>query len=328
MRRSFREAAVGLSILAALGITAGLWLRLRGHQLASGAWTITVRLEDAAGLVSRSTVRYRGVDVGMVQSVTPKPGFVEVQARISAPELAIPQPVKAQVSSGSVLGGTAQLVLVGPSKPLATPAKPTAEDCPAAQQLCAGAVLRGSRGATLDSVTASTTQLLDQAIDLDLLATMDQAAKSLLETSSSFTTAADNTSLLLESLQDLTRQIGPGVDSINASAANLETMTRHLANVAAELDNPETMAAFRQTVDNMEGATDQLNARAGAILDNVESFTADLDHIGSDIRAITGDPDVAEGLRRATVGLGLLFKEIYGAERLATPGNGDEGAEP
>ena len=328
MRRSFREAAVGLSILAALGIALGLWLRLRGHRFTSAAWDVTVRLEDAAGLVSRSTVRYRGVDVGTVLSVTPEPGFVAVQVQVSEPELVIAQPVKAQVVSGSVLGGTAQLVLTGSSNPLTAPANPTAEDCPSAQQLCAGAVLQGTRGPTLDNVTASTTELLDQAIALDLLNTLDMASKSFMDTSKSFTTAADNTSDLLESLQDLAQRLGPSVDHINASAVNLNTMTRHLANVSAELDHPETIARFRQTMTNVENATGQLNARTGAILANVERFTANLDHIGSDIREITGDPAVTEGLRNLTVGLGLLFKDLYGAERLSDPGSVVEDVEP
>ncbi|MXW39622.1 MAG: MCE family protein [Synechococcus sp. SB0668_bin_15] len=328
MRRSFREAAVGLSILAALGIAVGLWLRLRGHQFASAAWTVTVRLEDAAGLVSRSTVRYRGVDVGMIDSVTPKSDFVAVQVRISDPELVIPQPVRAQVGSGSVLGGTAQLVLTGSSNPLATPASPTADDCPPTQQLCAGDVLQGARSPTLDDVTASATALLDQAIVLDLLGTLDLAAEGLIDASNSFTTAADNTNLLVKSLQDMAQRLSPSVDHINASAVNLNTMTGHLADAAAELSRPETVAQFRQTMANVESAADQLNARTGSILANVESFTANLDRIGSDIVGITSDPAVAEGLRNLAVGLGLLFKDLYGAERLADPAAVDGGTEP
>ena len=329
MRRSFREAAVGLSILAAVGIALGLWLRLRGHLFASIAWNITVRLDDAAGLVSRSTVRYRGVDVGMVRSIEPQPAFVAVQVQLSEPELVIAQPVRAQVVSGSVLGGTAQLVLMGSANPLSAPANPTAENCSSTRQLCAGDVLQGVRGPTLDTVTAGATELLDQAITLDLLNTLDLAAKTLMDTSNSFTSAADNTSVLMQSLHDLAQRLSPGVDNINASAVNLNKMTRHLANLSAELDRPETVTQFRQAMTNVENASNQLNARTGAILANVESFTANLDHIGSDIRGITSDPAVAEGLRNLTVGLGLLFKDLYGTQRLADPGATDEeGAEP
>ncbi|KKZ14937.1 MAG: hypothetical protein TH68_03115 [Candidatus Synechococcus spongiarum 142] len=328
MRRSFREAAVGLSILAALGIAVGLWLRLRGHRFTGTAWTVTVHLEDAAGLVSRSTVRYRGVDVGMVQAVTPEPGFVAVQVQLSDPELVIPQPVSAQVGSGSVLGGTAQLVLTGSANPLNAPTSPTAEDCPSAQQLCAGDVLQGTRVPTLGNITASATELLDQAITLDLLNTLNVAANSLIDASNSFTDAADSTNILMESLQDLAQQLSPSVDHINASAVNLNTMTGHLANASAELTRPETIAQFRQTMANVDNATDQLNIKVGTILTNVESFTANLDRIGSDIVGITSDPAVADGLRSLAVGLGLLFKDLYGAERLADPSAVEERTEP
>lgn len=328
MRRSFREAAVGLSILAALGIAGGFWLRLRGHQFASGAWTVTVRLENAAGLVSRSTVRYRGVDVGMVQSVTPKPSFVAVQLQLSDPELVIHQPVTAHVGSGSVLGGTTQLVLTGSSRALAAPTNPTAEDCPSAQQLCAGDVLQGQRAPTLGDVTSSTTALLDQAIVLDILSTMDLAAKGLINSTDSFTIAADNTSVLMESLQDLAQRLSPSVDYINASAVNLDVTMRHLANAAAELDSPETIDQFRHAIANVENATNQLSTKTGAVLVNVERFTSNLDRIGADIVGITSDPAVADGLRNLAVGLGLLFEDLYGAERLADPSTVEERGEP
>jgi len=304
-----------LSILAALAVAGGLWLRLRGHQFASAAWTVAVHLDDAAGLVPRSTVHYRGVDVGMIRSVTPEPGFVAVQVEISDPALVILQPVTAQVGSGSVLGGTAQLVLTGSSNPLPAPTSPTAEDCPSTQQLCAGDVLQGTRSPTLGDVTASAAALLDQA------------AEGLIKANNSFTTAADNTSVLMESLQDLAQRLSPSVDQINATAVNLNTMTRHLANAAAELDRPETVAQFQQTMANVENATDQLNAKAGVILANVESFTANLDRIGSDIVGITSDPAVANGLRSLTVGLGLLFEDLY-PEQLADPEAVEESPQP
>lgn len=328
MRRSLREATVGLSILAALVMASGLWLHLRGSRFFGTAWTITVRLDDAAGLASRSNVFYRGVDVGTVQSITPEPGFVAVQVQISDAELVIAQPVRARVVTGSLLGGTAQLVLIGPSKPLAAPVSPTAEDCPSARQLCAGDVLSGAQSPSLDAAVARVTKLLDQVIDLDLIGTIDETVKALTDTTNSITIAAEESIALTESLQDLTQQLGPTVDHVNTSAANVTRITGHLANVSAELDRPETIAKFRQTMTNMEDATDQLRTKAGTILANVESFTANLDEIGSDVLDITSDPAVAEGLRNLTVGLGLLFEDLYGAKLLADPEAVEEGAEP
>ncbi|KKZ12647.1 MAG: hypothetical protein TE42_03710 [Candidatus Synechococcus spongiarum SP3] len=328
MRRSLREAAVGLSILAALVVASGLWLQLRGNRLFGTAWTITVRLDDATGLASRSNVLYRGVDVGTVQSITPQPDFVAVQVQLSAPELAIAQPVRARVTTGSLLGGTAQLVLIGSSRPLAAPVSPTAEDCPSAQQLCAGAVLPGDQSPSLDAVVASITKLLDYVIDIDLLGSADETIKALTDTSNIVTTAAAETITLMQSLQNLVQRLEPTVDNVNTSTANVATLTGHLANVSAELDRPETIAKFMQTMTNVEKATDQLSAKAGTILVNVEGFTASLDEIGSDILGITSDPAVAEGLRNLVVGLGLLFEDLYGAKLLANPAAAVEGGEP
>ena len=328
MRRSLREATVGLSILAALAMASGLWLHLRGSRFFGAAWTITVRLDDAAGLASRSNVFYRGVDVGAVQSITPEPGFVAVQVQISDAELVIAQPVRARVVTGSLLGGTAQLVLIGSSRPLDAPVSPTAEDCPSAQQLCAGDVLLGAQSPSLDAVVARSTSLLDQVIDLDLLGTLDETAKVFNETSNTITIAAEESIVLTQSLQDLVQQLDPTVDHLNTSAADVNTITGNLAKASAELSRPETIATFRQTMADVETAADQLSAKAGPILANVERFTAKLDEISSDVLEITGDPAVAEGLKNLTVGLGLLFEDLYGAERLADPETVEEGAEP
>jgi len=332
MRRSFREAAVGLSIVAALVFGSGFWLRLRGHQFLSNSWTITVHLEDAAGLVSRSNVLYRGVEVGKVQSIKPESEFVAVHVQISDQELVIAQPVRAQVFKGSLLGGTAQLVLRGPSKPwattLAAPTSPTSEHCPSEQQLCAGAVLQGTSGATLDAAVAKVTQLLDQAIELDLLTNVDQTMEGLLNLSASLMVTVENGNGLVRSFQELVQDLSPTVDHVNTSTANLSQMTHHLANVAGELDSPETIAQFRQILANAENTTNHLSSRTGTILANVEALIARLEHISGDIEELTSDPAVTEGLRNVAVGLGLLFKDIYGAERLANPNAAEGGPEP
>ena len=326
MRRSFREATVGLSILAALVMASGLWLQLRGSKFFGAAWTITVRLDDAAGLASRSNVFYRGVDVGTVQSITPEPGFVAVQVQISDAELVIAQPVRVRVVTGSLLGGTAQLVLTGSSKPLDDPARPTAEDCSSARQLCAGDVLLSAQSPSLDAAVARVTSLLDQVIDLDLLGTLDKTVNVFSETSNTITTAAEESIVLMQSLQELVQRLEPTVDHVNASSGNITTITENLVKVSAELSRPETIATFRQTMANMETATDQLSTKAGPILANVESLAANLDEISNNVLDITSNPAVAEGLRNLTVGLGLLFEDLYGAERLADPETVEEGS--
>ena len=167
-----------------------------------------------------------------------------------------------------------------------------------------------------------------RVIDLDLIGTIDETIKALADTTNTITIAAEESIALTQSLEDLTQQLVPTVDHVNTSAANVTRITGHLANVSAELDRPETIAKFRQTMTNMENATDQLRAKAGTILANVESFTANLDEIGSDVLDITSDPAVAEGLRNLTVGLGLLFEDLYGAKLLADPETVEEEGEP
>ena len=66
MRRSFRDAIVGLSILGGMIAFGSIMLWLRGIRVNSNAWAIKANFPDASGLTVRSPVTYRGIIIGEI----------------------------------------------------------------------------------------------------------------------------------------------------------------------------------------------------------------------------------------------------------------------
>ena len=73
MRRSVRDAIVGFTVIGGIIGFASTALWLRGVRLGASHWSLTARLNDAAGLMERSPVTYRGILVGSVRSVEANP---------------------------------------------------------------------------------------------------------------------------------------------------------------------------------------------------------------------------------------------------------------
>jgi phospholipid/cholesterol/gamma-HCH transport system substrate-binding protein len=88
--RVVREGSVGLLILLGLGFTVGIAAWLRGVSF-GGNYSLAVELADAVGLNVGSPVKYRGVKVGRVNSLTPSINGVTAQVDISPPSLVIPR---------------------------------------------------------------------------------------------------------------------------------------------------------------------------------------------------------------------------------------------
>ena len=317
MRRRLREASVGLSIIVAAIAASGLWLWLRGSIRTGNDWEVTVRFQDVGGLVPRSNVVYRGVDVGDVQAVVPGSLDVKVQARLSDPDLVIVQPVIARVESGSLLGGTPKLVLKGSSNPFPAAVSPTDAACNPQRQLCNDVVITGQVSAqlddaiagaadlldqakaldllaSLDEATASTADLLDQAKELELVASVDTMANAIADTSADLGMAIADAQMLIDSLRNSLERLQPSIASINATTA-------HLANFAIALDDPEAIKQLMLTFDNLQ------------------RLTSEIDVISSDIGTLTGDTDFLRSARDVVVGLGLFFDDIYGRQRLLRP---------
>ena len=280
MRRSVRDAIVGFTVIGGIiGITStALWLR--GLRLGSSYWSLTARFNDAAGLAERSPVTYRGILVGSVRSIAVTPEAVVAELEINNADLRLPLPVTARVGAGSMLGGDAQVALVSQGTPLAKDAPlPGGADCQPTRQLCNGGTVMGTEVASLSTVTAGMQEFLDQLQDERVIAKASESFEGIYATTKEF--------------EDLTLQLQDQLAKAAPVIRNLESVTAHVNNIMASIDNPQTLSDLKQT------------------LANAAKLTSKIDSVGDDVAQLTGDPEFMKGVRNLTIGLGEMFAEIY-----------------
>ncbi|NQV10116.1 MAG: MCE family protein [Cyanobacteria bacterium] len=297
MRRSVREALVGFSLLGAIAGGLGLWFWLRGISLSQNNWIVKATFADAAGLADRSPVFYRGVQVGSVKRIETTSQAVLAELEISDPNLQLARPAVAQVETGSLLGGDAQVALISRGNPLPKDAPlPGSKDCDKDLMVCAGDELQGVAAASLSSVTELMQQLLSQA---DREQILPQVAR----TTRSFDATSKEANLFIKEAQQLVRELNAAVGkadpilaNLNAASADAAAAGRHVRNLTASLDDPKTLAEIKTTVSN------------------AQRLTARVDAVGGDVSKLTGDPEFMDGVRSVAIGLGQLFDEIYPAQ--------------
>ena len=283
MRRSVRDAIVGFTVIGGIIGFASTALWLRGVRFGASHWTLTARFDDAAGLAERSPVTYRGILIGAVRSIEVTPEAVVAELEINKGDLRLSRPVTVTVGAGSLLGGDAKVALVSRGEPLPQDAPlPRGVDCQPTRQLCNGGAVVGREAPSLSTVTATMQELLAQVQDERVIPNVAASLEQIEATTNEFVA-------LTVQLQDELAKAAPVI-------RNLEAATAHVNNIAASLDNPQTVSELKQTAAN------------------AAQLTAKIDAVGGDVAQLTGDPEFMKGVRNLTIGLGELFGEIYPAE--------------
>ena len=288
MRRSVREATIGFSLLAALVGGLGLWFWLTGVVFGQKTYSIRLRFQDAAGLAPQSVVTYQGVPVGSVHSVTPEAGWVAVEAKINDRSLKLYRPITAQIRSGSLLGGDPQVALDTQATIPAsdTSGGPTSSTCNPTRIVCEGGLIKGEVTPSLTTVMGLMERILTQADQDKLISKGATTLTALTKTSEDFSALAEKAEGLVAELQSAVENAGPVID-------NLDSATTHARNVLGALDNPKSLNELKKTVSN------------------AEQLTRRIDVISGDIQQLTSDPNVINGFRSVSIGLGKFFDELY-----------------
>jgi phospholipid/cholesterol/gamma-HCH transport system substrate-binding protein len=304
MRRSVREALVGFTLLAAITGGVGLWMWLRGISLGQQTWRIQARFSDAAGLAARSPVTYRGVLVGTVRSVNVTGQAVLADLEITDPNLRLARPLVARVGAASLLGGDAQVALVGDGLPVsASTPGPRDRRCDNQRMVCDRGQVVGVASPSMESVTATVQRLLDQA-DHDQLvnrltaatASFDRTAKQTEKLTLDGQTFVKEAQQLVTTLNTSIRKVDPAITQINAASTDAAKASSNVRQLTAKLNNPATVADLQATLANARSLTDRWAA------------------VGSDVRKLTDDAKFMDGIRNVSVGLGKFFEELYPAQ--------------
>ena len=283
MRRSFRDAIVGLSIVGGIVAFGGIMLWLRGIRVGSNSWYIKANFSDATGLAERSPVTYRGIIIGEVGDIQVKPQAVQVTLKIEKTDLRLTTPVIARVVKNSLLGGDVQVALLSKGNSISNSAPlPIAKDCFGREILCEGDLIKGEPLTSISTLTKEIERIVQKAGSEDIIENLVDSTKQF-----------DRTQ---KQLEELIIQAKIEMSRAQPIIIEITKASEHMKNIMAAIDNPKTLNNIKETAQN------------------ARSLSKKIDSIGTDVNKLIDDEELMQALRSVTIGLGQFFNEVYPSE--------------
>ncbi len=280
MRRSYRDAIVGFSLLGGVVIFSGLTFWLKGLKLNGETWDITANFTDATGLSEGTPVTFRGIQIGNVQTITFSPKDVQAKIRINKNDLVLFKPIKAKIETNSLLGGDAQVSLISEGNPIETlKILPTDKDCMQKVILCKGDSIKGNDLTNISKLTGDLNKFINDAENKKIISKMVSSIEQF-----------DSTQENLDELIRLTKielyKVKPIINDLKRSAS-------HINSILSSIDDPEVLQDIKSSTSS------------------IKSFTAKMDKISDKVEEIVNDDDLRNALKDAAIGVGKLFNDIY-----------------
>ncbi|MBV5260065.1 MCE family protein [Synechococcus moorigangaii CMS01] len=218
--RTLKEGSLGLFIFAGLSLLGVVLIWLTGSTFGRRTYSITVRFENANAMQEGAIVRYRGLEVGRITTVTPSSNGVEIAIEIQTPDLIIPQDVVVEANQGGLIGETSLEIIPQSQLTQAEMAlSPFAADClDQGAILCDGSSLEGVIGVSFDQVLRNTAQFSELYGNPEFF----EIVRALASNSSE---AAEQIAILTEELALLSQEVRGEVDSFSENAQSITDAT-------------------------------------------------------------------------------------------------------
>jgi phospholipid/cholesterol/gamma-HCH transport system substrate-binding protein len=303
--RAIREGSVGLLILIGVGLFGGLVLWLRGLNPGQQNYRATFVFENTLGMQEGTAVRYRGVPIGRVSTITPSTNEVEVSVEITDAKLRIPSDSLIEANQSGLIGETTiDITPTGPLESTELAMSPVGEDCVSTLIICNGDRLQGEVGASYEALIRSAEELANAFADEDIMANL----KRTLQNAAALT---ENANGLVDELVVVTQQLqtdlGPLMASANQATDNLGNAAAQFEITGTEVNSLITTnrASIVSTLDNLNRSTANLQeilatltptVRDSELIANLEDLSTDAAAAMADIRAITNSVNTPENL--------------------------------
>ena len=280
MRRSFRDAIVGFSLIGGVVLFSGLTLWLKGFKINSNAWTITAGFTDASGLSVGTPVTFRGIQIGTVREITFTPQDVKAKIRINESNIILSKPVFAKVQTNSLLGGDAAISIITEGAPRNNlSSSPKRDNCPRELILCEGDSIEGRDIENISKLTSEINKFLNEAESKGII---DKMVRSI----DQFDQTQENLDELIKLSKLELLKARPIVEEL------IETVN-HMNNILGAIDDPEVITDIKSSASS------------------IRSLTAKVNEISNKVHEIVHDEDLTNAIKDAAIGIGKLFNDIY-----------------
>lgn len=300
--RTRQEGAVGLLILAGLGLFGGLIAWIQSVGFGQQRYRVVVEFEDAKGMQVGAVLRYRGVEIGKAVAIRPTSRSVEVEVEVTAATLRIPGDSIVEAQSAALLGEKYMDIITQDelddeeSLPL-----PTDPSCNPEVIVCEGSVLVGVAPADLTDLIRSSNQIAELFTNPLIVAALEEFASGAGEATAGLT--------------DITNGFAELTTSLNAEMDNLSTTISDVGGAAVEIQATAVEArsvlednrpALAQTLKGFNGASDGLIALMGDLSPAVRRVTQG--------EMIENLETLSKNLRQASAQLVIAGRAINSAE--------------
>ena len=280
MRRSYRDAIVGFSLIGGVVLFSGLTFWLKGLKVSRETWNITANFTDATGLSNGTPVTFRGIQIGNVQTITFTPQNVTAKIRINRNDLVLFKPITAKIETNSLLGGDAQISLNTQGEPIdSLKMLPTGKGCVQELILCEGDSIKGNDLSNMSKLAGDLNKFINDADKQEIIEKMVSSIEQF-----------DSTQ---ENLDELIRLSKLELYKAMPIIRDLKKSVNHINSILSSIDDPEVLQDIKSSTSS------------------VKSFTAKIDRISDKLDEIVNDDDLRNALKDAAIGVGKLFNDIY-----------------
>jgi len=249
------EAKVGIFVVIVLGILGYMTTKVGDFSFGrSSGYEIVFKIPNASGLTKDSVVKFKGVDVGVVEDVNLSDGFVNVVLRIKK-EYQVPNNVALAVKSSGFLGEKYAELIQKEGEPT--------------QFLAGGETLESFESETdFDQLTSKFGEIADD------IKAITGSLKEVLAT----TEGRDNMKATLENVRYTTEMMRDLMKSnqerINNIVANVENLTSALEN--STVSNQQNV---NELIANLKSFSEELNRQTPVIAEKINRIAGNLDEV-------------------------------------------------
>jgi len=300
--KAVREGSLGILILLGIGVFGGIILWLKGVRLGETGFVFDIKFPDASGLDVGSNVRFRGVQVGKVQSLNVQNDGAIITVAIANPSLIIPRQSIVETTQSGFISSTVIDILPQADLGKDESLTPLSKNCNDQIVVCNGKSIDGTVGVSFTKLLRQTSAALRQVNDSNLIGSLNNTLKTTSEAAKSIKRLSDRVTTVVSGVDKQLDQFGETANKISNAAVSVS----NTATTAQDF-----LASNRQNLANTLQSISDTSKEAQTLLASAKPLLADGEFIGNLKKLSETAAATAENLRTAS-------QEINNPETLAS----------
>jgi phospholipid/cholesterol/gamma-HCH transport system substrate-binding protein len=285
--RTIREGTVGLLLLLGVGLFAVIGLWLRGFTIAKNSYNLIVEFPNVKGIQTGATVRYRGLEIGKIKTITPGINSVDVIIEVNSNELRLPKKVQIVANRSGLIGESS--IDITPLTELPDSVKaiqPTSSECTSSEILCNNDRLQGEPGITFDELLPTMARLTNLYSDPKFYSNLQKLVENTSTAATSFTSLSKELALLSKDVRQNLKTFSGTAEAFtnlaNQTSREVPQTSEKIGAIATQLSS--TTQQFARTADSIATLANNVNSlvneNRGSLVKTLNSISNTSNRLG------------------------------------------------